>query len=90
LTYGSLKHPDPNRHLQVWKAFAQAFEVLPFDEVAGHEHARIRFRLRHSPIGERDLLIAAIALPRKLTVVTHNRREFKRVPGLTVEDWTSG
>jgi hypothetical protein len=36
---------------------------------------------------ERDLLIAAIALANDLTVVTGNTREFRRVPGLHVEDW---
>jgi tRNA(fMet)-specific endonuclease VapC len=39
-------------------------------------------------IRERDLLIASIALPRGLTVVTHNVSEFGRVPGLKTEDWT--
>jgi tRNA(fMet)-specific endonuclease VapC len=43
--------------------------------------------LRQEPIGERDLLIAAIALANDLTVVTGNIRESRRVPGLRVEDW---
>ena len=34
-----------------------------------------------------DLMIAAIALSRRLTLVTHNIREFSRVSGLAVEDW---
>jgi tRNA(fMet)-specific endonuclease VapC len=38
-------------------------------------------------IGANDLLIAAIALARQLTVVTNNVGEFGRVPGLQVEDW---
>ncbi len=39
------------------------------------------------PIGERDLLIASVALARDLTVVTHNLGEFTRVVGLKTEDW---
>src|SRR5258708_7241248 len=39
------------------------------------------------PIGERDLMIASVALARDLTVVTHNVGEFSRVPGLKSEDW---
>lgn len=88
LEYGSLKHPQPERHRLAWEAFVAVFEVLPFDEDTARAHARIRYALRSSPIGERDLLIAAIALPRTLIVVTHNVREFRRVPGLRVEDWS--
>ena len=40
-----------------------------------------------TPIGPYDLQIAAIALAHDLTVVTHNTREFARVPGLKLEDW---
>ena len=36
-----------------------------------------------------DLLIASIALANDLTVVTNNTDEFKRVPGLRVEDWSA-
>jgi tRNA(fMet)-specific endonuclease VapC len=48
---------------------------------------RAHLRKLGTPIGEYDLLIAGIALANKLTVVTHNTREFSRVPGLQVEDW---
>lgn len=38
-------------------------------------------------IGPYDLQIAAIALANDLTLVTHNTREFARVPDLRLEDW---
>ena len=38
-------------------------------------------------IGSYDLLIASQGLGRNFTVITHNTREFNRVPGLRVEDW---
>jgi len=88
LAYGSLKHADPDAHRsKAWEAFVTVFEVLAFDEEAARTHAEVRYALRSAPIGERDLLIAAIALPRSLILVTHNVREFRRVPGLRVEDW---
>jgi tRNA(fMet)-specific endonuclease VapC len=34
-----------------------------------------------------DLLIAAVALARDLTLVTHNTRHFQEVPDLRLEDW---
>ncbi|WP_375451508.1 type II toxin-antitoxin system VapC family toxin [uncultured Devosia sp.] len=41
-------------------------------------------------IGPYDLLIAAQATTRDLIIVTHNTREFARVPGLRLEDWETG
>jgi tRNA(fMet)-specific endonuclease VapC len=38
-------------------------------------------------IGALDLLIAAQAVSLGATVVTNNQREFRRVPGLRVENW---
>ena len=70
-------------------AFLRPFEILPFDQDAAAAYADTRLQLERAgrPIGERDLLIASIARSRRLTVVTHNVREFSRVAGLTVEDW---
>lgn len=70
-------------------AFLEPLEVLPFDRAAAEHYAEARFALERvgRPIGERDLLIASVALARGLTVVTHNKTEFGRVPGLQMEDW---
>nr|HMN28999.1 VapC toxin family PIN domain ribonuclease [Caldilineaceae bacterium] len=40
-----------------------------------------------APIGPYDLQIAAIALANDCTLVTHNLREFGRLPNLLLEDW---
>ena len=63
--------------------------LLPFDDAAAEQYARLRSYLeaRGMPIGQADTQIAAIALANDLTVVTGNVRHFKRVPGLTVENW---
>ena len=63
--------------------------VYPFDEGAAEDYAVVRSELDAigQAISERDTQIAAIALARRLTVVTHNVREFGRVTGLAVEDW---
>ena len=62
---------------------------FPFDREAAEHYAEIRSHLQPigQLIGERDLQIAAIARSRDLTVVTHNVREFNRVPKLIIEDW---
>ena len=62
---------------------------LPFAGQATKHFGDIRALLASlgTPIGPYDLQIAALALAHDLTVVTHNTREFARVPGLKLEDW---
>jgi len=89
LWFGAAKSSRPQQTRSSVDAFLKPFEVLPFAGEAAEEYAEIRLQLERvgRPIGERDLLIAATAKSRRLTVVTHNVREFGRVPGLNVEDW---
>jgi tRNA(fMet)-specific endonuclease VapC len=67
----------------------QRFVSLPFDDSAAAEYGRIRAQLadQGTLIGPNDLMIASIALARGMTLVTHNIREFGRVPDLRLEDW---
>jgi tRNA(fMet)-specific endonuclease VapC len=88
LWYGALRSADPALKRSLWSRAVEPYEVLPFDRAAAEAHADLRHNLRHAPIGERDLLIAATALVHGLAVVSSNRSEFSRVPGLRSEDWT--
>ena len=89
LWFGAAKSSRPQSTRASVDAFLKPFEVLPFASAAAEEYAAIRLQLEKAgrPIGERNLLIAATAKSRRLTVVTHNVREFSRVDGLKVEDW---
>ena len=70
------------RHLENYRQIP----MLDFDEDAGSEFQRLRrARIR---IGTMDLKIAAIALANGATLLSRNRIDFEKVPGLTVEDWT--
>ncbi|MDU6731983.1 MAG: PIN domain-containing protein, partial [Bradyrhizobium sp.] len=64
-------------------------ELLPFDGSDAEHAAEIRADLERkgTPIGAFDYLIAAQARRRDAALVTLNRREFERVPGLLVLDW---
>lgn len=67
------------------------FQTIPFERDDAKHAGDIRAVLRGTgaPIGPFDLLIAGQARARDLTLVTNNLREFQRVPGLRVEDWTT-
>jgi tRNA(fMet)-specific endonuclease VapC len=88
LAFGVLKSSNPELAEAKVDAFLEPLAVLPFDSEAATKHAEIRFALRHAPIGERDMVTASIAVADALTMVTHNKRELSRVPGLAIEDWT--
>ena len=87
--YGSQKSQRPARSRAEQDDFFQNIDSLPFDDAAAEEYGSIRAYLerRGTPIGPHDMLIAAIARAHGLVVVTHNVREFMRIPGLNVEDW---
>lgn len=63
-------------------------QVLPFDDDAAVVFDELR--KRRLRIGTMDLRIAASALSQEMTVLTRNLSDFRRVPGLSVEDWTAG
>lgn len=90
LRYGIAKSVRRDASTRVLEAFlAEGFELLPFDDEDAAEAGDIRAALESSgtPIGAYDILIAAQARRRGVVLVTGNRREFERVPGLMVTDW---
>lgn len=91
LWFGARKSSRPQATRKAVDAFLKPFEVVAFDAEAAEHYATVRLILERAgqPIGERDLLIASSALAAGLAVVTHNVREFTRVPTLRVEDWYS-
>ena len=90
LIYGAEKSANPETILPVVYGFASRLEVLSYDEPAASHTGQLRAELARSgtPIGPYDQMIAGHARSRGLIVVTNNRREFDRVPGLRVDDWT--
>jgi tRNA(fMet)-specific endonuclease VapC len=66
--------------------FFASIQVVPFD--ARCEQRYQALRAQRVCVGAQDLRIAATALTHGLTLVTRNRRDFARVPGLPIEDWS--
>ncbi|HEY7246824.1 MAG TPA: type II toxin-antitoxin system VapC family toxin [Xanthobacteraceae bacterium] len=88
LRYGCAK-TGSKRLLKAVEDLLDEINVLPFDVPADAEYGRIRSELEAAgkPIGSNDLLIAAHAYAARATIVTANAEEFKRIRGLTVENW---
>ena len=72
--------------LQSTLTYFTQIQVLPFDDPAATQFSQLKRQIARS--GTQDLRIGAIALANRCTVVTRNRRDFERIPGLKVEDWT--
>ncbi len=89
LLYGARKSQRVAENLKELDAFFAPFDSLPFDDKAADFYGTIRALLAQAgtPIGDNDLLIAGVALAHDLVVVTRNRKEFARVPGLRLESW---
>lgn len=89
LAYGAEKSKWGEKTRQKLAMFLAPFTILPFDDEDAMVAGRIRGALeqRGMPIGPYDVQIAAQALAKGLTVLTHNLSEFQRVPDLRVEDW---
>ena len=90
LEYGVSKSSRPARNREALDQFVSPLEVAPFDRQATAVYGKLRAALekKGQSIGSLDLLIAAHAVRLDVRLVTHNVREFGRVPGLRIEDWT--
>jgi tRNA(fMet)-specific endonuclease VapC len=90
LVYGAWKSAPKQENVATVQELSRLIPVQPLDTAVADHYGRIRSELERagSPIGAYDLLIAAHALSLDLTLVTNNLREFARIPGLRVENWT--
>lgn len=89
LEYGISKSSRPARNREALEQFISPLEVASFDRDATAAYGKLRTTLekKGQPIGSMDLLIAAHAISLDVRLITHNVKEFGRVPGLRIEDW---
>lgn len=89
LWFGAYKSQHIAENQARLRTFFNDLPSLPFDDLAAEHFGSIRAFLARqgTPIGPYDLQIAAIALSHNLILVTHNTREFARIPNLQLEDW---
>lgn len=89
IAFGVRRSKPAQRTMSGIEALRQSLFKLPLDEPVVEQYARLRAALeaKGRPIGPNGSWIAAHALAHGLTLVTGNEREFRRVPGLKVENW---
>ena len=89
LEYGAAKSKWSEKTRLNLELFLAPFTIIPFDGKDAVIAGQVRRYLEKegTPIGPYDLQIAAQALSRDMTVITHNVNEFCMVPGIKTEDW---
>lgn len=91
MEYGAAKSQKPEQNRQSLLQFLLPLEILNYDATAAQAYGKVRTELERAgtPMGAMDLMIAAHALSLNLTLITHNLKEFQRVPGLRAESWVT-
>ena len=89
LRYGVAKSSDRDKNGQALDEFLLPLEIADFDEPAAEIYGQVRAALERAgtPIGPLDTQIGSHALSLGASLVSHNAREFRRIPGLSVVDW---
>lgn len=82
---------NPDAHLLIFRQFLGAYPILGLSDPVMERFAELRayLRRRGQLIPDFDLLIAATALHHQLTLITFNRRHFKRIPELKLYQVTN-
>lgn len=90
LWHGAWGSDDPVGTAATVARFLAPYQMLPFDLASAELYGELAASLQKQgrPIGVADTMIAAIARSNDLTLVTHNQRHFKRVPGLRLSAWS--
>ena len=90
LLHGAYKSQMTDENIRQIMDFLADFEIIPFEKDDAYTYGQIRSSLERKGliIGNNDMLIAASALLRNATLVTNNTREFSRIDGLLLDDWT--
>ena len=89
LRTGAAKSSTPSKTLQRVENFLSPLTLIEFasDDAIAYASVRAKLARAGTPIGPLDTLIASQAVARRLILVTNNEREFRRVPGLSIENW---
>ena len=91
ITYGEImtgihSNDTPRRRGALHKVLAP-MTILDYDQEAASHFGFLKNKIKTNTIGPYDIQIAAHALSKGLTLVTHNTKEFSRIEELNIVDW---
>lgn len=89
LHYGAAKSKAPERNGALTRTFLDSLPILGlgFASVRIFGEAKALLEREEKRLADADLLIGAIAIAHRATIVTGNRRHYERIPGILVENW---
>lgn len=89
LVYGAQRSTRREYNLARIEVLLAPLFVLPFDDTAARRFGLLKADLERNGqrLDDLDLQIAAICLVTNSVLLTHNTRHFRRIEGLTLEDW---
>jgi len=87
---GANQSSEPARTKSAIDGFLEPFEIVGFDSKAALVFGEIRANLNRASVkvGPYDLIIAATVMAHDGILVTNNVKEFSRIEGLEIENWT--
>lgn len=90
LQYGVANSNYIQRNREALHEFILPLEIADFDEKVAEVYGNVKANLEKAgtTIGSMDMLIGAHAMSLGVTLVANNTREFNRIKGLKVVDWT--
>ncbi len=91
LLLGAYKSKNRKENIEKVEKFIEPFEVVPFNDMMTYVYADIRYKteIKGIIIGPNDLFIASIVKFNDGILVTKNLKEFEKIEGLKIEDWTN-
>lgn len=89
LLLGAYKSKNRKENTEKVRQFLEPFEVIGFDDLMTYVYADIRYKTEKNGdiVGPNDLFIASIVKFHDGILVTNNVKEFKRIEGLTIQNW---
>ena len=89
LKYGVENSDRPEKNQKTLEDFLEGLTILPiYSCIDLYAKEKARLRKKGVPVDDFDLLIGCTAIAHDMIMVTRNTTHFKRIQGISLEDWT--